>query len=130
MKKRYQTRYLTASPISHIDGSQRDRAIVPLATQSRKSRIMPPTESKLRGEVTHLLRQMQRGDKDAREQLITAVYGELRKLAAAYFRRERQGHTLQPTALVNEAYLKLVGLERMEWQNRVHFFGVVARLMR
>ena len=91
---------------------------------------MPPTESKLRGEVTHLLRQMQRGDKDAREQLITAVYGELRKLAAAYFRRERQGHTLQPTALVNEAYLKLVGLERMEWQNRVHFFGVVARLMR
>ena len=91
---------------------------------------MAPKDSKLQGEVTVLLQQMQGGDKEAREKLISAVYGELRKLAAAYFRRERQGHTLQPTALVNEAYLKLVGLKRIEWQNRAHFFGVVARLMR
>lgn len=91
---------------------------------------MPPTGTKLQGEVTILLRKMQGGDDEAREQLITVVYTELRRLAAAYFRRERQNHTLQPTALVNEAYLKLIGLNRIDWQNRAHFFGVTARLMR
>ena len=90
---------------------------------------MPPTPN-LQGEITILLRKIRGGDNEAREQLISAVYSELRKLAAAYFRRERQGHTLQPTALVNEVYLKLVGIQRIEWQNRAHFFGVVARLMR
>ena len=58
------------------------------------------------------------------------VYGELRQLAAAYLRRERHGHTLQPTALVHEAYLRLVGQSTPDWQSRSHFYGVAARVMR
>jgi RNA polymerase sigma factor (TIGR02999 family) len=77
-----------------------------------------------------LLRRLQEGDKGAEEHLIEKVYGELRKLAAAYLRRERLGHSLQPTALVNEAYLKLTKLDRLDWQDRSHFFGVAAHLMR
>jgi RNA polymerase sigma-70 factor, ECF subfamily len=58
------------------------------------------------------------------------VYAELRRLAARYLRRERPGHSLQPTALVHEAYLRLVGQERVVWQNRAHFFGIAAQMMR
>ena len=82
------------------------------------------------GEITLLLRRLQEGDKGAEEHLIEKVYGELRKLAASYLRRERPGHSLQPTALVNEAYLKLTRLDRLSWQDRSHFFGVAAHLMR
>lgn len=82
------------------------------------------------GEITVLLRRLQEGDKEAEERLIEKVYGELRKLAASYLRRERPGHSLQPTALVNEAYLKLTKLDRLDWQDRSHFFGVAAHLMR
>ena len=82
------------------------------------------------GDITVLLSRLQKGDKGAEGELVTKVYPELRKLAVAYMRRERQGHTLQPTALVNEAYLKLAGLKRLRWQDRAHFFGVAARLMR
>jgi RNA polymerase sigma factor (TIGR02999 family) len=70
------------------------------------------------------------GDLDAREKLMPLVYAELRQRAAAYLRRERTEHTLQPTALVNEAYLRLVGQERVAWQNRAHFYGVAAQMMR
>jgi RNA polymerase sigma factor (TIGR02999 family) len=76
------------------------------------------------------LRRLQEGDREAEAHLIEKVYGELRKLAASYLRRERPGHSLQPTALVNEAYLKLTKLDRLGWQDRSHFFGVAAHLMR
>lgn len=80
--------------------------------------------------VTQLLERWGGGDESALCELMPIVYGELRRLAAAYLRRERRGHTLQPTALVNEAYLKLVDQRRARWQNRAQFFGVAAQLMR
>lgn len=73
------------------------------------------------GEVTVLLRRAQQGDPDAKERLIEKVYGELRKLAATHLRRERPNHSLQPSALVNEAYLTLAKLDRLSWQDRHHF---------
>jgi RNA polymerase sigma factor (TIGR02999 family) len=71
-----------------------------------------------------------RGDLRARDQLTPLVYGELRRRAAAYLRRERPNHTLQPTALVHEAYARLIGQKRAAWQNRAHFFGIAAQMMR
>jgi RNA polymerase sigma-70 factor, ECF subfamily len=82
------------------------------------------------GNVTLLLERWSGGDESALSELMPIVYGELRRLAGAYLRREGPGHTLQPTALVNEAYLKLVDQQRARWQNRAQFFGVAARLMR
>ena len=81
-------------------------------------------------EVTQLLQAWSDGDQKALEQLMPLVYGELHRLAKRYMSRERAGHTLQTTALVNEAYLKLVDLTRMNWRNRAHFFAVSAQLMR
>jgi RNA polymerase sigma factor (TIGR02999 family) len=82
------------------------------------------------GAVSGLLRAWGNGDLGAREQLMPLVYAELRRRAAAYLRRERTDHTLQPTALVNEACLRLIGQERVVWQNRAHFYGVAAQMMR
>jgi RNA polymerase sigma-70 factor (ECF subfamily) len=81
-------------------------------------------------EVTLLLAEWAKGNQNALNELTPLVYRELRQLAAAYLRRERQGHTLQPTAVVHEAYLRLVDQTNPNWQNRSHFFGVAARLMR
>lgn len=80
--------------------------------------------------VTQLLRDWQAGDPSARDQLLEIVYEELRRQAARYLRRERPDHTLQPTALVHEAYLQLIDQNFINWENRAHFFGVAARLMR
>jgi RNA polymerase sigma factor (TIGR02999 family) len=80
--------------------------------------------------VTALLHAWTAGDLGARNRLISVVYRDLHKRAAAYLRRERVGHTLQPTALVHEAYLRLVDQRRVVWQNRGQFFGVAAQLMR
>lgn len=82
------------------------------------------------GPVTRLLLAWTNGNRAALEELIPVVYPELRRIAARYLRRERTGHTLQPKALVHEAYLKLVDQERAAWQNRAQFFGVAAQLMR
>ena len=82
------------------------------------------------GEVTRLLGDLRTGKKDAEAQLFALVYDELRRIAAAYLRRERPDHTLQPTALVHEAYLRLVEQSEQNWQNRGHFLGIGARLMR
>ena len=82
------------------------------------------------GRITQLLLKWSGGDSSAREELMPLVYGELRRLAAKYLRRERVNHTLQPTALVNEAYLRLIDQQKVEWQNRAQFFGLAARLMR
>jgi RNA polymerase sigma-70 factor, ECF subfamily len=81
-------------------------------------------------EVTQLLGEWANGDPQALERLTPLVYGELRQLAAGYLRKERRDHTLQPTALVHEAYLRLVDQRKPDWQSRAHFFGVAARLMR
>jgi RNA polymerase sigma factor (TIGR02999 family) len=80
--------------------------------------------------VTQLLIDWSKGDQAALEKLMPLVYSELRRLAANYLRRERPGHTLQPTALVNEAYLKLIDQRSAKWQNRAQFFGISAQLMR
>jgi RNA polymerase sigma factor (TIGR02999 family) len=82
------------------------------------------------GHITQLLERWGGGDQSALDELTSLVYAELRKLAAAYLRRERPDHTLQATALVNEAYLRLVGQKHGRWQGRKHFYGIVARLMR
>jgi ECF sigma factor len=81
-------------------------------------------------EVTLLLSALTRGDEEAGARLIPFVYDELRRLAGSYMRRERADHTLEATALVHEAYLKLVEQKSVNWQNRAHFFGVAAQLMR
>ncbi len=82
------------------------------------------------GEVTRLLGELRRGSPEAEAKLVPLVYEHLHRLAAHYMRRERPDHTLQPTALLNEAYLRLVSQENTDWQDRAHFFGVAARLMR
>lgn len=81
-------------------------------------------------EVTQLLLDWGNGDKAALDKLVPVVYQELRRLAAYYMRRERPGHTLQTSALVNEAYMRLVDYSQMRWQSRAHFFAVAAQAMR
>lgn len=81
-------------------------------------------------DVTQMLKQLSSGNQDVLAQLIPLVYDELRRLAAYHLRRERSEHTLQATALVHEAYLRLVDQRHMDWKNRSHFFGVAAHLMR
>jgi RNA polymerase sigma factor, sigma-70 family/RNA polymerase sigma factor, TIGR02999 family len=80
--------------------------------------------------VSQLLLRWSDGDSSAREKLMPLVYNELRRLASKYLRHERANHTLQPTALVNEAYLRLVDQHSVLWQNRAQFFGLAAKLMR
>jgi RNA polymerase sigma factor (TIGR02999 family) len=82
------------------------------------------------GEITELLMAWNQGDQAAHDRLAPIVYEELRRLARGYLRRERPGHTLQPTALVHEAFLRLIDQSQVNWQNRAHFFGIAARLMR
>lgn len=87
------------------------------------SHSSPPT-------ITQLLVAWNHGDQDALDQLTPMVYRELRRLAHGYLAGERQGHVLQTTALVNEAFVRLIDWQQVEWQNRAHFFGVAATLMR
>ena len=81
-------------------------------------------------DITQLLKDWSDGDGSAPAQLLPLVYQELRHLADRYMSHEREGHTLQPTALVHEAYLRLIDQTRVNWQNRAHFFGIAAQLMR
>jgi len=80
--------------------------------------------------ITGLLDDWSRGDRRALDRLLPVIYAELRRIAVRQLRREREGHTLQPTALVHEAYLRLVEQHSVGWQNRAHFFGVAAQVMR
>ena len=82
------------------------------------------------GEVTRLLIAWNAGDRDAVEKLMPLVYAELRHIAERQFRRERAGHTLQPTAVVHEAYFRLIDQTRVTWKNRGHFFAIAAQAMR
>jgi RNA polymerase sigma factor (TIGR02999 family) len=81
-------------------------------------------------EITELLAEHRRGGRDALEQLIPVIYDELRTIAARYLRREREGHTLEPTALVHEAYLRMCEQRDASWQNRAHFLACAAQVMR
>ncbi|MFI5180047.1 MAG: sigma-70 family RNA polymerase sigma factor [Thermoanaerobaculia bacterium] len=83
-----------------------------------------------RGDVTRLLVEWSRGDERALDTLLPLVYSELRKMARRYLSRERPDHTLQPTAVVHEAFLRLVKQRRVDWKNRSHFFSIAARSMR
>ncbi len=87
---------------------------------------MPPAEQ----DLTQLLQEWHAGDRQALDQLMPRVFDELRLIARSYFAREVPGHTLQPTALVNEVFLRLVDADRVDWQGRAQFFGIAARLMR
>ena len=87
-------------------------------------------QSEQLAQITKILRDVRNGDRSAWDRLLPVVYDELRDLAARYMQRERKDHTLQPTALVHEAYLKLVDQTRVDWQGRAHFFAVAAQAMR
>ena len=91
---------------------------------------MADTSERKTDQVTRLLKAWGGGDKAALEELAPLVERELRRLARHYMRNERPGHTLQPTALVNEAFVRLIDWKNVEWQNRAHFFGVSAQIMR
>lgn len=80
--------------------------------------------------ITQILNDLKNGQRDSLDELLPIVYDELHRLAKSHLSRERGDHTLQPTALVHEAYLRLIGQAEVEWQNRAHFFGIAARLMR
>src|SRR5688500_20154269 len=80
--------------------------------------------------VTQLFIEAEKGNREALDEMLPLVYGELRRLASFYLSRERPGHTLQPTALVHEAYLRLIRQESVNWKNRAHFFGLVAESVR
>jgi RNA polymerase sigma-70 factor (ECF subfamily) len=86
--------------------------------------------TKASGEITKLLLDMRNGNPEAEESLFALVYHELRRVAARQLRNERQGHTLQPTALVHEAYLQLLRQKDKDWKNRAHFFAVASQVMR
>jgi len=81
-------------------------------------------------EVTQLLMAWNEGDQSALERLIPLVHAELHRIARRYMRNERAGHTLQTSALINEAYMRLIDAQQVHWQNRAHFFGIAAQLMR
>ena len=86
--------------------------------------------SRLTGEATRLLQAWSAGDAQAEEELLPLVYDELRRRAANHLRRDRRNHTLQPTALVHEAYLRLLDQRAVDWQSRTHFFAIASRMMR
>jgi RNA polymerase sigma factor (TIGR02999 family) len=91
---------------------------------------MEPSLTESPGDVTALLRRWRTGDRDAEARLFELVMPHLRGLANRYFRGERAGHTLQPTALLNEAYIRLAGAKQVDWRDRRHFFALSARVMR
>jgi RNA polymerase sigma factor (TIGR02999 family) len=92
-------------------------------------RLRRPVSTPPKG-VTELLLRWREGDRAAQERLMALLYDDLRRRAAGYLRRERGGHTLQPTALVHEAYLRLIEQDRVVWQNRAHFLAIAASMMR
>lgn len=85
---------------------------------------------KEQADITQMLIELTDGNKEVVNEILPLIYTELRKLAGSYLRRERGSHTLQPTALVHEAYMKLIDQDQIKWQNRAHFFGIAAQIMR
>jgi RNA polymerase sigma factor (TIGR02999 family) len=89
-----------------------------------------PAQSKTAEQITELLQAWSRGDRNAFDELAPVIYTELRRLARSYMARERSDHTLQPTALVHEAYMRLADFRSLHWKNRIHFFAISAQVMR
>ncbi len=87
-------------------------------------------QNRMKHDVTEILHKWSEGDEMAAERLFPLIYDELKKRAQLYLSRERKDHTLQPTALVHEAFIKLIDQDRVDWQNRAHFFGVASTIMR
>jgi RNA polymerase sigma-70 factor (ECF subfamily) len=109
-----------------ISRASRYSSGVPLSQSER-----PPGSHVTSGnDVTQLLKRWRKGSREAEAALMERVYGELRRLAAGYMRRERVGKTLQPTAVVNEAFMRLLPQRGVSWENRAHFFGIAAKMMR
>jgi RNA polymerase sigma factor (TIGR02999 family) len=108
------------------------RKAAPRRMHVKGSAVAPPRlgVTEPRSDLTKLLRAWNAGDQSALDRLLPLVYGELRRVAANHLRREARGHTLQPTALVNEAYLRLVRIKRMTLNDRAHFFALCSTLMR
>lgn len=100
------------------------------AAPGRQNAILPNGQSMTTPEVTQLLQKWSDGNKAALDSLTPVVYDELRRLAAIYLHRERSDHTLQATAVVHEAYMRLVDQRSVRWQNRAHFFGIAAQMIR
>jgi len=94
------------------------------------SRLQSDNRMNTSPDITQLLLAWSGGDSEALDKLTPLVYRELKKLAESYLRRERAGHSLQPTALAHEAYIKLIDQQNVQWQNRAHFFGIAAQAMR
>ena len=92
--------------------------------------MTPTPEMDDPNEITHLLRRFAQGDSGAKDQLFSLIYNQLHRMAAYFLRRERPGHSLQPTALVNEAYLRMAGQCKLDFQSRAQFFGLAASVMR
>jgi RNA polymerase sigma-70 factor (ECF subfamily) len=105
-------------------------AICETTTYSKVTTKKPVAEAPRGDDVTLLLARWRKGSADAEAELMERVQGELRRLAASYLRRERGGQTLQPTAVVNEAYIRLLPQRGVSWENRAHFFGIAAKMMR
>ena len=112
---------LISAPITPVKSPALDSA----AFEKKAETAMPD-----KGQVTRWLIAGSEGDAHALESLLPLVYDELHRQAVGFFRRERAGHTLQPTALVNEVYLRLVNQQEVSWQNRAQFFGIAAQMMR
>src|SRR6185369_10736404 len=107
-------------------GRARSAIMAPSEIPGRTTHVMSASSDS----VTRLLVDVRLGRRDALDRLLPLVHDELHRIAAGYMRRERADHTLQPTALVNEAYLRLVDQRDVEWRDRAHFLGVAAQLMR
>src|SRR5215467_14859708 len=110
-----------------ISQSSRYSSAVPLSHNQDEPPASRPTSG---SDVTQLLKRWRKGSREAEAALMERVHGELRRLAAGYMRRERSGRTLQPTAVVNEAYIRLLPQRGVSWENRAHFFGIAAKMMR
>jgi RNA polymerase sigma factor (TIGR02999 family) len=102
-----------------------DPGVTIASLRARRRRIQVVSSN-----ITELLAAWREGNQEARDRLVDAVYGELRRLAHHHLRRERAGHTLQTTALAHDAYLQLVDQRKVQWQSRAHFFGIAAHLIR
>lgn len=117
----------SAFSLHESDAERRGFILLTPSDHSHRIGLMQPP---LANEITPLLVNWRQGNEEALAELLPVVYQELRKIADSYLRRERSDHTLQPTALINEAYMRLVDQSLPQWQNRAHFYGVAAQLMR
>ena len=136
-----ETRFVSPHPARSAPERHNRRQVVGSRSKTRKNWEIGAENSSqntegsvgvgdIRGDITVLLAGVKRGERDALDQLLPLVYRELHRMASQQMRAERPGHTLQPTALVNEAFLRLVDQGRVDWQNRAQFFAVASQLMR